>query len=230
VAAAKKRPSSARAPTRRTTPKAEPPAEPAPKGLGSPRHILYRLWNGVLPVKVCEAVIEEFTEDDFYEAEIQRHDGSVAVEALMRDTRHVFIEPAHWTGSFVTHFAEQANLLWGLDLTGLGTLSILRYTTGSHFNWHVDVLAYEVSVYDQFPNHGPLERKLSITVNLSGSDEYEGGDLEFLNGVGQLYTQPELRERGSVVVFPSTVGHRVTPLTGGTRYALVGWMVGPPMR
>jgi PKHD-type hydroxylase len=199
-------------------------------GLGSPRHILYRLWNGVLPPNVCDAVIEEFTDDDFYEAEIQRMDGTVAVELQSRHTQHVFIEPAHWTGSFVAHFADQANLLWGLDLAGLGTLSILRYTEGSHFSWHVDVLAYEKSAYEQFAGRGTLERKLSVTINLSDPADYDGGDLEFLNGVGQLYTQPELRERGSVVVFPSTVGHRVTPVTRGVRHALVGWMVGPTIR
>jgi PKHD-type hydroxylase len=75
-----------------------------------------------------------------------------------------------------------------------------------------------------------LERKLSVTVNLSDPGDYTGGDLEFLNGIGQLLTQPELRQRGSIVVFPSTLGHRVTPITSGVRYALVGWMVGPPIR
>jgi PKHD-type hydroxylase len=192
--------------------------------------VLYRLWNGVLPAKVCEAVVEEFSDDDFYEASIQRMDGTAGIEPATRDTHHVFIEPAHWTGSFVTHFAEQANLLWNLDVLGLGTLSILRYTTGSHFNWHVDVLAYDQTNYEPFAGRGPLERKLSVTVNLSDPADYDGGDLEFLNGTGQLYAQPQLREQGSVVVFPSTVGHRVTPVTRGTRYAIVGWLVGPPIR
>jgi PKHD-type hydroxylase len=90
------------------------------------------------------------------------------------------------------------------------------------------VLAYEQADY---PGIGSgLERKLSVTVNLSDPGDYEGGDLQFLNGTGQLLTQSELRERGSVVVFPSTLGHRVTPITSGVRYALVGWMVGPPLR
>jgi len=69
-----------------------------------------------------------------------------------------------------------------------------------------------------------------VTVNLSEPSGYQGGDLEFMNGVGQLLAQPQLRDQGSVVVFPSTVGHQVTPVTSGTRYSLVGWMVGPPLR
>ena len=140
----------------------------------------------------------------------------------------MFIEPAHWTGALASHFATQGNLVWGLELAGLGTLSILRYEESGHFQWHIDALAHEQADY---PGLGTgLERKLSVTVNLSDPADYDGGDLEFLNGLGQLITQPELRQRGSVIVFPSTVGHRVTAITRGVRFALVGWMVGPPLR
>lgn len=208
-----------------------PPPEISPPGAAatpSPRSISYRLWNGVFPAAVCQAVIDTFDDNAFYDANVQTAEGQALTDERTRKTKNMFIEPGHWVGALVTHFAHQANLLWRYDISGLGTLSILRYDEAGHFNWHVDVLSYEQSNY---PGLGPgLERKLSVTVNLSDPDDYVGGDLEFLNGIGQLLTQPELRERGSIVVFPSTLGHRVTPLTGGVRYALVGWMVGPPLR
>jgi PKHD-type hydroxylase len=189
---------------------------------------MYRLWNGVYPAPVCQSVIDEFDEHAFYEANIQTMKGDVLIAPDTRRATNMFIEPGHWTGALITHFAHQANLLWKYDLSGLGTLSIVRYDEAGHFNWHVDVLSYGQM---DFPGLGSgLERKLSVTVNLSDPSDYTGGDLEFLNGIGQLLTQPELRERGSVVVFPSTLGHRVTPITSGVRYALVGWMVGPPIR
>jgi PKHD-type hydroxylase len=194
----------------------------------SPRNIVYRLWNGVLPDPVCQTVIDTFDESTFYDAVVQRSTGESANDPTVRKATNMFIEPGHWTGALITHFAHQANLLWRYDLAGLGTLSIVRYDSSGHFNWHVDVLSYDRTDYAALGDG--LERKLSVTINLSTPDDYEGGDLEFLNGVGQLLTQPELRERGSVVVFPSTVGHRVTPITSGVRYALVGWMVGPPLR
>jgi PKHD-type hydroxylase len=40
----------------------------------------------------------------------------------------------------------------------------------------------------------------------------------------------EIRERGSIVVFPSHVWHRVKPVTKGTRYSLVIWNLGYPFR
>lgn len=189
---------------------------------------MYRLWNGVYPAAVCQAVIDEFDPGGFSDAGVQTRQGDLQVVPDTRRARNLFIEPGHWTGALVTHFAHQANLLWRYDLTGLGTLSIVRYDEVGHFDWHVDVLA---SGPMDHPGLGTgLERKLSVTVNLSDPSDYAGGDLEFRNGVGQLLTQPEIRERGSVVIFPSTVGHRVTPLTSGVRHALVGWMVGPPLR
>lgn len=196
----------------------------------SARHVLYRLWNGAIPASVCRAVIDEFTDEDFYESEVERPDGSVMIDARARLTEQVFIEPAHWVGSLVSHFATQANLGWQFDLDGLGTLSILRYKVGSHFAWHLDTLAYDTTDYAQYPGRGVLERKLSVTINLSDPSDYDGGDLEFMNPTGQVISQPEIREQGSVVVFPSTLGHRVTPVTRGVRYALVGWMVGAPLR
>ncbi len=194
----------------------------------SPRSIVYRLWNGVFPPAVCEAVISAFDGEDLYPATVQRNDRPEEVMSESRKTKHTFIEPGHWSGALVSHFAHLANLLWRYDVTGLGTLSILRYEVGDQFSWHVDALAYDTTDYDQLGTG--LERKVSVTVNLSDPSGYEGGDLEFMNATGQLLVQPQLRDQGSVVVFPSTVGHQVTPVTSGVRYALVGWMVGPPLR
>lgn len=210
--------------TSTTSPAQDASATPAP----SPRSIVYRLWNGVIPPAVCDAVVEAFDEEELYDATVQLSDRPVEVLSATRKTRHTFVEPGHWTGSLVSHFAHLANQLWKFDVTGLGTLSILRYEESGRFDWHVDALSYDTADYG--PLGTGLERKLSVTVNLSSPIAYRGGDLEFMNATGQRLAQPQLREQGSVVVFPSTVGHQVTPVTEGVRYALVGWMVGPPLR
>ena len=38
----------------------------------------------------------------------------------------------------------------------------------------------------------------------------------------------EIAEKGSIVVFPSFVYHRVKPVTKGVRYSLVVWNLGNP--
>ena len=45
-----------------------------------------------------------------------------------------------------------------------------------------------------------------------------------------IYECKEIRPRGSIVVFPSFVWHRVKPVTSGTRYSLVIWNLGYPWR
>ena len=70
------------------------------------------------------------------------------------------------------------------------------------------------------------DRKLSVVVQLTDPDEYEGGEFKF-----KYVEQPEgFNNRGSVLVFPSYLEHCVTPVTKGTRHSLVTWIEGPRWR
>ena len=40
----------------------------------------------------------------------------------------------------------------------------------------------------------------------------------------------EILPKGSIIVFPSFVWHRVTPVTKGERYSLIMWNLGQPWR
>ena len=74
---------------------------------------------------------------------------------------------------------------------------------------------------------GVFERKLSFTLQLSDSDEYTGGDLEFteFNDADEQFKK-DMRKKGTVIVFPSFLQHRVTEVTEVQRHALVGWREG----
>ena len=73
-------------------------------------------------------------------------------------------------------------------------------------------------------------------VSLSNSDDYEGGELEFdfrnldPNQKQVIVPCKEIMERGSIVVFPSHLWHRVQPVTKGIRYSLVLWNLGHPFK
>ena len=60
------------------------------------------------------------------------------------------------------------------------------------------------------------------------NSNFEGGDFEMV-GEGERGGVPRLEE-GSVIVFPSFIEHRVTPVTKGIRYSLVAWFVGQPFK
>jgi PKHD-type hydroxylase len=85
------------------------------------------------------------------------------------------------------------------------------------YDWHLDVGAHPL-------NH----RKISITVQLSDPVDYEGGDLEIWAGGKEPIKAP--KEKGAVVMFPSYLMHRVTPVTKGVRKSLVLWVGGSTFR
>jgi len=97
----------------------------------------------------------------------------------------------------------------------------LQYTTyngreedgeGGHYYWHRDT-------------GGDSPRKLSLVMQLSEPDEYEGGELEILGGNGQILRVD--KKKGFIAMFPSYHSHRVTPVTSGVRKSLVVWASGP---
>jgi PKHD-type hydroxylase len=67
-------------------------------------------------------------------------------------------------------------------------------------------------------------RKLSLSVQLSEPEDYEGGSLLLYNGEEPM-TLP--KTRGTGLFFPSYSLHEVTPVTKGIRYSLVAWFLGP---
>jgi PKHD-type hydroxylase len=72
-------------------------------------------------------------------------------------------------------------------------------------------------------------RKLSVTIQLSDPDSYDGGDLKFLD-VGHYPKIENIRSQGTICVFPSIIFHEVTPVTRGVRHSLAGWYEGPHWR
>ena len=90
-----------------------------------------------------------------------------------------------------------------------------KYTETQHYTWHQDSFH---KPYNKPTTifHG-LVRKLSVTVSLEDGDAYDGGDLEFdfrnkSDSSPNVMTSKAARKRGSIIVFPSFVWHRVSLL------------------
>ncbi len=92
-------------------------------------------------------------------------------------------------------------------------LKLASYGIGGHYDWHLDLgVSYPLTM-----------RKVTVAIQLSDPASYDGGDFEALYGK-QIDVAP--RELGAVVVFPSYVLHRVTPVTRGVRCSLNAWIHG----
>ena len=138
----------------------------------------------------------------------------------LRKSKVMFIKPQanEWIYDKLSTACIQTNTnRYKFDIIGFQTeLQIASYTDKGFFDWHQDFGPGDVS-----------NRKLSITVQLSNPDEYEGGELQFMINQN-VFTAP--KDLGTAIVFPSFDLHRVTPITAGCRMSIVGWIGGPPYR
>jgi len=128
------------------------------------------------------------------------------------------IPESDWLYKKIADYAVVANReMWNFDIWGFP--DDLQYTTyfgdGGHYDWHVDL--------------GPTmsNRKMSVVLQLSTPEEYEGGELQINIGSEVMSVKKEL---GLLCFFPSFLLHRVTPVTSGVRQSLVTWLGGNNLR
>jgi len=88
-----------------------------------------------------------------------------------------------------------------------------------HYDWHTD---------SGDADDNGLTRKISASLILANDDEYEGGDFQICipNPNQNKIINIKLKQKGTMIFFPSFVWHRVVPVTKGTRYSLVCWSKG----
>jgi PKHD-type hydroxylase len=126
---------------------------------------------------------------------------------------------------------------WNFEWIRSEPCQFTKYKLNQYYDWHCD--SWD-KPYDKpnDPEHGMI-RKISVTCQLTDGSEYVGGELQFdtrsydphmRDEDKHVITSKEILPKGSIVVFPSFVWHRVQPVTKGTRYSLVIWNLGYPFR
>jgi len=132
-------------------------------------------------------------------------------------------ESNKWIYSRLLSITEEANnSLWKFDLTGFW--EDCQYTTyeasskknGDFYDYHLDIDG----------SYG-VQRKISIVVQLSDQEDYEGGELELKTSKNSYVAD---KSKGSILLFPSFCLHKVHPVTKGKRNSLVLWVSGMPFK
>jgi PKHD-type hydroxylase len=141
------------------------------------------------------------------------------VEDAVRKSKIKWItldEKSHWLYEKLALLSHHCNMdKWKFNLHSI--IDHIQYTeyhdNGGHYTWHMDI-----------GPEGMNHRKVSITIQLSSPDEYEGGELQLL--AHDNNHKPMEKKKGAAVLFPSFLVHRVTPVTKGIRKSLVLWVGG----
>lgn len=107
---------------------------------------------------------------------------------------------------------------WNFEIDYIEPLQYTVYAENQHYGWHVDL---------DMENSVERSRKISFTILLE--DEHEGGlfELEAGSPIQEPRTHCVPLKKGDMLLFPSYIWHRVTPVTQGVRKSLVGWIAGP---
>ena len=140
-------------------------------------------------------------------------------DSNIRKTDIIWIEQRNLLTRVAQSFINDANsLLFNYGLEDIEQLQFTRYKEKDFYDWHTDNFTQS----DTSKQHN---RKLSLVIQLSDPNDYDGGNFQLFNGIGDP-EEPDIKQQGSVIVFDSRDWHRLTPVTRGKRFSIVCWAYG----
>jgi PKHD-type hydroxylase len=140
-------------------------------------------------------------------------------DVSIRSSRVSWLNKHEWIRQNLFQYVNHANIhVFRLNVCDMAEVQYTEYhaSENGHYDFHHDI--------DWQRNDG-FDRKISVTVQLSDPSEYEGGDFVFTET--STPEPDQAKQKGSVLVFPSYLVHKVTPVTKGVRKSLVAWFEGP---
>ena len=203
-----------------------------PGALGS------RFCNEVIKYALTHKEVTGVTADQGVERDVTKSPldkKEIKVLKELRDSNIIWInEP--WIYKEIIPFVDRANKEagWNFEYDFSETCQFTKYKKNQYYDWHSDSSPDPYNDLSSKEKFGKI-RKLSVTCQLTDRSEYKGGELEFdFRNQRPKYKHKAIvkndycMQKGSIIVFPSFVWHRVKPVTQGTRYSLVVWNLGRP--
>tara|TARA_R110002020_G_scaffold297278_3_gene513087 strand:+ start:3905 stop:4480 length:576 start_codon:yes stop_codon:yes gene_type:complete len=171
-----------------------------------------------LSISACKRLIGLHSSSSRLKGSVQlQGKSSTKVIAEIRQVEtYIIHQREEWVDQILIEYAMKANeRYFGYNLSGLiERPQLLKYESPSvGYKWHCDL-----------GNGDASNRKLSTSIILNSN--YKGGELHFFtNGENVFPTK-----QGNIIFFSSFFPHCITPITKGTRWALVAWFSGPQFR
>ena len=158
------------------------------------------LWyKTLMPKKLIDIVREDIDDatKDLKEAKVFS-----GVQHSIRDSRVDWLPSYHWIVGLCYHYvlrANRDNFLYDISGFDQESMQYTSYNEGEYYNWHVD------AGLNCFRNPGENKqenfvfekseevRKLSVIVQLSDPDEYEGGEVQLMSDNDSSFFLPKQR-------------------------------------
>ena len=181
------------------------------------------IYPGKIEESICKEAIE-LAGNDWESSEVESDKGSDVLDVKLRSS-DIYWTREQWLIDLVWSYMDAYNEVSGLsyDIQSVETLQLTKYGRGGFYDFHIDGYGSR-----KWSVEGSV-RKLSMSIQLN--DDYSGGEFQVARcHKGKLEIETLEKERGSVILFPSVLEHRILPVTRGIRYSLVAWFLGPPFR
>lgn len=200
----------------------------------------YWFFKKIVPDHLCDHIIkyayDKFTvktalthwDSEEFRQKIERGDPeALKKQYKIRRSSVVWLHD-NWVYNLIKPAILTANVnaQWNFTIDGFEQCQFTIYKENNYYDWHQD------SVHSQ-----PNERKLSASLFLNDGEDYEEGEFEFKYQDGSNKAEAKTvtinktaMKKGSLLVFPSFLYHRVKPVKSGTRHSLVIWSRGPKFK
>ena len=205
----------------------------------------YYYFTGVIPHKICDDIVrygktlsDQMALTGGLGADPKKLNKKQVKDLKQKRDSNIVWMNDRWIYKEIQPYVHKANKMagWNFDWDYSESCQFTKYDKGQYYDWHCDSWDRPYQTQNQQdPTHGKI-RKLSVTVSLSDPKEYKGGELEFdfrnidPDKKRNVRKCKEILPKGSVIVFPSFVWHRVCPVKKGSRYSLVIWNLGYPFK
>ena len=203
----------------------------------------YWYFKSAVPEKICDDIIKYALTKKETMAKTGTYGDKKLTENEIRDLKTKRNSDLVWLSDLWIYkelhpYIHKANkdAGWNFEWIRSEACQFTKYKLNQYYDWHCD--SWDKPYEKKGPEQGMI-RKLSMTCQLTDGSEYEGGELEFdfrnydpnmREEAKHLKQAKEILSKGSIIVFPSFVWHRVKPVTKGVRYSLVMWNLGYPFK
>lgn len=167
----------------------------------------------VLKPEECRRLITQLSRLGSREGLVTSPTGTAVVDPERYIAKEAMFNPAAasfaWLIRRLGPYIAEASQSFGIpELKMVEAARLVSYGQAGHFNWHPDSSAQ-------------VQRRLTLSLQLSPEATYSGGDLIILGQDGDWVCADRLQ--GAACLFPAPLFHRVMPVTHGRRSAMVLW-------
>jgi len=173
----------------------------------------------------CNQIINT-NADNFEEGTVNGNDTLEGQKAVLklRKSKVKFLTLDSPCGYLLKKMADRvkdlAEIYYQTYLSSFEAIQLAEYNKDNFYNWHTDATG-------AIDSH--IQRDISASLILSKKSDYTGGSLQFVVpeniSDSNIITPKDVEEQGqgTLIMFPSSLIHRVDKVLSGTRHSLVLW-------